>query len=286
VLVLLGATAAGANESGRIGFSGKDGPICNACHAGGTRPMVRFEGPREVAAGTTTMFRFVLRRNAAVQDEAGLNVAASGGVLAIVLGQGTRLSGGELTHSEPRRVDTLGEASWTFSWRAPDTLGVQRLFGAGNSVNGDGNTTGDRADGVVLDVDVVAAVSPSPTATVSATNSPSPTATPTATPTIEVFTPSATAAATATATETATATATTTATRTATATATTTQTAGRCAGDCNGDGSVTIDELIRGVNIALALAPLDGCPAFDTDGDGSVGVAELVAAVNAALGRC
>ena len=59
-----------------------------------------------------------------------------------------------------------------------------------------------------------------------------------------------------------------------------------CAGDCSGDGTVTIDELVTGVSIALGGTSLDTCTAFDTNGDGIVTVDELVAAVNAALGGC
>src|SRR5690242_5095754 len=55
------------------------------------------------------------------------------------------------------------------------------------------------------------------------------------------------------------------------------------AGDCSGDGSVTVDELIIGVNIALGEAPLSSCPVFDVDGDGTVTIDELIAAVNLAL---
>ena len=56
---------------------------------------------------------------------------------------------------------------------------------------------------------------------------------------------------------------------------------GGCPGDCNGDGAVTIDELIRGVSVALGAIGADACPAFDGDANGQVGIAELVAAVNA-----
>jgi hypothetical protein len=51
-------------------------------------------------------------------------------------------------------------------------------------------------------------------------------------------------------------------------------------GDCNGDHCVTVDEVITGVNIVLALRPLSACPAFDLNGDGRVIVNELVSAVN------
>jgi hypothetical protein len=60
----------------------------------------------------------------------------------------------------------------------------------------------------------------------------------------------------------------------------------RCVGDCNGDGAVTIEELVRGVTIALDIVPLEVCPVFDRDGNSAVTVDELVAAVNVALGGC
>src|SRR6185295_15034100 len=41
-------------------------------------------------------------------------------------------------------------------------------------------------------------------------------------------------------------------------------------GDCNDDGAVTVDELITGVNIALASLPLSTCPQFDGNDDGRV----------------
>ena len=59
-----------------------------------------------------------------------------------------------------------------------------------------------------------------------------------------------------------------------------------CVGDCNGDGAVSIDELVRGVGIALGTGDLSGCPAFDTSDDGAVSIDELIAAVNAALAGC
>jgi hypothetical protein len=59
-----------------------------------------------------------------------------------------------------------------------------------------------------------------------------------------------------------------------------------CTGDCNDDNNVTVDELVRGVNIALGTADLDTCPSFDTSEDGQVTVNELVRAVNNALTGC
>jgi hypothetical protein len=56
-----------------------------------------------------------------------------------------------------------------------------------------------------------------------------------------------------------------------------------CVGDCDGGGSVAVNELITGVNIALGRLELARCPAFETNDDGRVTIGELIAAVNAAL---
>jgi hypothetical protein len=55
-------------------------------------------------------------------------------------------------------------------------------------------------------------------------------------------------------------------------------------GDCNRDGRVSIDELIRGVNIALGRQPVSQCTPFDRVPDGRVTVAELVRGVSNSLG--
>jgi hypothetical protein len=62
--------------------------------------------------------------------------------------------------------------------------------------------------------------------------------------------------------------------------------ANACLGDCNGDGDVTVDEIVRLVNIALGLTELDDCPAADGNGDGDVTVDEIVTAVTHALDGC
>jgi hypothetical protein len=59
-----------------------------------------------------------------------------------------------------------------------------------------------------------------------------------------------------------------------------------CTSDCEGSGMVTIDELVRCVNIALGVSPVTECLASDTNGDGAVAINELVLGVNAALNGC
>src|SRR6516225_9005962 len=59
-----------------------------------------------------------------------------------------------------------------------------------------------------------------------------------------------------------------------------------CVGDCNGDGKVTIDELVRAVNIALGEASVDVCDAVDNDRNGMISVDELVRAITKSLSDC
>jgi probable HAF family extracellular repeat protein len=59
-----------------------------------------------------------------------------------------------------------------------------------------------------------------------------------------------------------------------------------CVGDCNSDGTVAVNELVVGVNVALGNAAVNGCPSFDASGDATVSINELIAAVNALLSGC
>jgi hypothetical protein len=59
-----------------------------------------------------------------------------------------------------------------------------------------------------------------------------------------------------------------------------------CVGDCNGDGSVTIDEVLRGVNIVLGSTALAECADLDRNGDSTVTIDEVLAAVVGALDGC
>ena len=59
-----------------------------------------------------------------------------------------------------------------------------------------------------------------------------------------------------------------------------------CTGDCDASSDVTIDELVRGITIALGDREITWCPAFDRDANKSVTVDELTAGVVAALHGC
>jgi len=144
-----------ANFAGIASQSGKQGTFRSECHSGGATPVVRFEGPREVATGAIATFRFVIQSQAPAQGFAGFGVAASAGTLAATLNQGERILSGELTHSTPKENDSEGSASFEFTWAAPTALGSQTLFGAGNSVNLDLSDHGDAAAATTFVVNVV-----------------------------------------------------------------------------------------------------------------------------------
>lgn len=99
-------------------------------------------------------------------------------------------------------------------------------------------------------------------------------------------TPTATTTATVTATVAATPSSPPTATETPTPLPSATPTPPACVGDCNGDFSVSINELLTGVNIVIGAAPTSSCLGLDVNGDGSVVINEIIQAVNNALNAC
>ncbi len=54
--------------------------------------------------------------------------------------------------------------------------------------------------------------------------------------------------------------------------------------DCDSNGEVSIDEVLRAVNIALGSAPMVTCPEADSNEDREVAVDDVIASINAALG--
>jgi hypothetical protein len=121
------------------------------------------------------------------------------------------------------------------------------------------------------------------TRTATATPTTTPTRTPTVTPT-RTTTTIPTGAPTLTATPTITPTGT--ATVNVTPTPTDTPELSPCVGDCNDDGTVTVDEMLTMVNIALGNTPVTSCRAGDANMDGQITIDEILTAVNNALNGC
>ena len=60
----------------------------------------------------------------------------------------------------------------------------------------------------------------------------------------------------------------------------------QCTADCDDGGTVTVDELLKAVVIALGNASVDACATADRTGDGSVTADELVAGIAVAIRGC
>ncbi len=59
-----------------------------------------------------------------------------------------------------------------------------------------------------------------------------------------------------------------------------------CPGDCDDDGSVSADELVSGINLALGELDLSACPAIDLNADGVATIDEVVSALTHSLIGC
>jgi sugar lactone lactonase YvrE len=62
--------------------------------------------------------------------------------------------------------------------------------------------------------------------------------------------------------------------------------AAACTGDCDGSGTVTVDEILLGVNVALGEESVARCSVFDSDIDTQVTVDELLSSVSSGLQGC
>jgi hypothetical protein len=127
------------NASGAIGYSGAPGAgTCNDCHSGGTPPTVTFSGPQTIAAGATGNYSVTVTGG----NKVGVDVSVSDkfstlNALSANLGVGF----GELHHVSPQPSGS----TFQFSVSASSFVSTLTLYAAGNAVNGDGNTGGDRA---------------------------------------------------------------------------------------------------------------------------------------------
>jgi hypothetical protein len=59
-----------------------------------------------------------------------------------------------------------------------------------------------------------------------------------------------------------------------------------CVGDCDSNGTVSLNELVTGVNIVLGTKDLGECEPVDCNGSGRVTIGCLVKAVSASIDRC
>lgn len=152
VFVLLVPLTAAANQLGAVGYSGKQGETCNKCHSGGGAPTVTLTGPSTLPAGQTGSYTLTVTGGAGTRG--GMNVAAD--VADAVLqgvGSETTAFSNEVHHASPKAFSG-GKVTFAFTLVAPPYSGAVKLFGAGNSCNGNGGDSGDRAGTTTFTVTV------------------------------------------------------------------------------------------------------------------------------------
>ena len=157
VFIAIRSDDARASAGGRVGFSGNPatnaGQNCTACHSpGASTPSVTISGPAVVNAGSTNSYVVTLTGGPGVTG--GFNASTSGfvGTFAPVNSE-TELLAGEITHNDPKFFSG-GQVQFTYNWTAPASNGVVTMYAAGNSTNGQGNTSGDGVNNTSMAITV------------------------------------------------------------------------------------------------------------------------------------
>jgi hypothetical protein len=117
-------------SSDNNGNTSSSGTNCGSCHGNiSTATTVSFANlPTTAIAGQTYTAQLIMSH--ATNVKYGFNIYATGGTFATV-SSGTKLSGGQLTHST-----VLTNGTVDFKWTAPATPGTYTIKAAGNAVNG------------------------------------------------------------------------------------------------------------------------------------------------------
>lgn len=142
-------------STGITGLSGMNGGnSCNLCHYDGITPEVSITGPQIVLPGTTQIYSLTISGGQEISG--GLNVAVTSGNL-LSLSSETQLLLDEITHTAPKSVNQDGAVVFSYAWTAPNITGTVpiTMYGAGNSVNGNGNNSGDAAGLTTLSITVM-----------------------------------------------------------------------------------------------------------------------------------
>jgi len=115
-----------------------NGTSCGSCHGNvSSATTVSFANlPTNAIAGQTYTAQLIMSH--ATNVKYGFNIYATGGTFTTV-SSGTKLSGGQLTHST-----VLTNGTVNFKWTAPSTPGTYTIDAVGNAVNG--NTFADFGD--------------------------------------------------------------------------------------------------------------------------------------------
>lgn len=140
IVVVCVSTIIYAHSTGITGRTLKNGTGCN-CHAENpsTNVTVLISGPSQVQVNSTNTYTLTITGGPLAG--AGTNIAASTGALSVISND-LQLIGDELTHTLPKTA-LNNSVIFQFNYTAPATEGAITLYANGNSVNLNGNNTGD-----------------------------------------------------------------------------------------------------------------------------------------------
>ncbi len=134
-------------SNGYVGATEKDGGAGCICHSFSPFSQVSgwVEGPDSVLVGTTTNYKLYLTGGPKIRG--GFNLAVSRGKVSPVDGL-TKLmqyvaNDSQLTHTSPLNFSGKDTISWSFSYRAPSTIGFDTIYSVVNSTNGNGSADGN-----------------------------------------------------------------------------------------------------------------------------------------------
>src|SRR6266516_459628 len=135
VVVLAISQPGYAHNSGAlvVGHSGATGAVCNACHSGGTAPVVALSGPTTLAAGATGQYTFTITSKATTDKIGGVDVAVSSSAAQLTpVSTTVQAAGGEIVHNSAIPLSN-GALSVQLSLKAPPTNGTLTLYASGLS---------------------------------------------------------------------------------------------------------------------------------------------------------
>lgn len=98
---------------------------CGSCHSFNTAITGTITGPDSILAGQTVTLTLTINC-ASGSGGYGVDIAAKLGTLAIISGQGLKVSGGELVHSS--EISYANPKVITFSYTAPSTAGTDTVY--------------------------------------------------------------------------------------------------------------------------------------------------------------
>lgn len=131
-----------AFSTGITGVTKKSNTPGCTCHGlnPSTNVIITINGPDSLMPNQTANYSVTI--SGGPLKAAGTDIAVSNGILSPASGD-LRLQSGELTHVLPK-APVSGVVTFSFTYTAPTTPGTQTIFANGNSVNFNGQNTGDQ----------------------------------------------------------------------------------------------------------------------------------------------